>query len=75
MDAYAYAIADITDERQVAGNLAVALFGTKVLLKMTVSSKGSNRNNQTRKSELRLDPIKVLAIKGLVPQHYCNEFD
>lgn len=48
-------------------NLCVGVFGYDFLRKSTVSGKGSNRNGNVKKPTEKLDPNKVLAIKGSNP--------
>lgn len=45
-------------------NLCVAVFGYDLLRKCTVTGEGSNRNGNVKKPTEKLDPNKVLAIKG-----------
>lgn len=66
LEAYSLCISQVSSERQVVGNLAVALYGTDKLIKSTISGKGSNRNKGQIQPEEQLDSTKLLAIRGIV---------
>lgn len=73
-DAYALCISQVSNERQVVGNFAVSLYGTDTLIKSTISGNGSNRNKGAKKPENHLDPVKLLAIRGILIQFYEFSF-
>ncbi|XP_071581695.1 uncharacterized protein [Temnothorax nylanderi] len=63
-DCYYLTMSNIRSNAVFVKNLAVAVFGEKLLTKCTLSGRGSNRNKQTKKPEGgKLDQRKVLAIK------------
>lgn len=46
-------------------NISVAVLGYDALAKTTITGRGSNRNQGTKKPETQLDPKTLLAIKGI----------
>ena len=61
---YYLAMSNITTHSMFVKNIAVAVFGEKILLASTISGRGSNRNKEQKKPENQLDPKTVFAIKG-----------
>lgn len=61
--------------RKTFPRLCVGIFGYDLLSKITITGQGSNRNGNVKKPEERLDPNKILAIKGnLHSTTFCRNF-
>ena len=67
MEAYTLAESTVPRGRNptFAKNLLVAMYGYELLSVSSVTGKGSNRNRRTKNPCKKLEPTKILAIKGI----------